>query len=139
MNYGFFRVACSSPEVAVAGCNFNEKQIIETVKKANSLSVDLLVMGELGVTSYTCGDLFFQDSLLENAKSSLLNIADATRKTSVLFAVGCPIEFTSSIYNCAVWFFAGKILAIIPKTNISSSFEKNEGRYFVSGKNVKEN
>ena len=42
MNYGFFRVACSSPEVAVAGCNFNEKQIIETVKKANSLSVDLL-------------------------------------------------------------------------------------------------
>ena len=37
----------------------------ETVKKANSLSVDLLVMGELGVTSYTCGDLFFQDSLLK--------------------------------------------------------------------------
>ena len=108
MNYGFFRVACSSPEVAVAGCNFNEKQIIETVKKANSLSVDLLVMGELGVTSYTCGDLFFQDSLLENAKSSLLNIADATRKTSVLFTVGCPIVFESSIYNCAVWFFAGK-------------------------------
>lgn len=139
MNYGFFRVACSSPEVAVAGCNFNEKQIIETVKKANSLSVDLLVMGELGVTSYTCGDLFFQDSLLENAKSSLLNIADATRKTSVLFTVGCPIVFESSIYNCAVWFFGGKILAIIPKTNISSSFEKNEGRYFVSGKNVKEN
>ena len=139
MNYGFFRVACSSPDIAVAGCNFNEKQIIETVKKANSLSVDLLVMGELGVTSYTCGDLFFQDSLLENAKSSLLNIAEATRKTSVLFAVGCPIEFSSSLYNCAVWFLGGKILAIIPKTNIPSSFEKNEGRYFVSGKNVKEN
>ena len=139
MNYGFFRVACSSPDVAVAGCNFNEKQIIETVKKANSLDVDLLVFPELCVTSYTCADLFFQDSLLQNAKSSLVNIAEATRKTSVLFAVGCPIEFSSSIYNCAVWFFCGKILAIIPKTNIPSSFEKNEGRYFVSGKNVKEN
>ena len=139
MNYGFFRVACSSPNVTVAGCKFNEKQIIETVKKANSLDVDLLVFPELCITSYTCADLFFQDSLLQNAKSSLVNIAEATRKTSVLFAVGCPIEFSSSLYNCAVWFLGGKILAIIPKTNITSSFEKNEGRYFVSGKNVKEN
>ena len=139
MNYGFFRVACSSPEVTVAGCKFNEKQIIESVKKADSLGVNLLVMNELCVTGYTCADLFFQDSLLENAKNSIVNIAESTKKTSVLFAVGCPIQYENSLYNCAVWFFAGKILAIIPKTNISSSFEKNETRYFVSGKNLPNN
>ena len=139
MEFGFFRVACCSPEVTVAGCKFNEKQIIEAVKKADSLGVNLLVMNELCVTGYTCADLFFQDTLLENAKNSIVNIAESTKKTSVLFTVGCPIVFESSIYNCAVWFFAGKILAIIPKTNISSSFEKNETRYFVSGKNLPNN
>ena len=139
MNYGFFRVACSSPEVTVAGCKFNAKQIIESVKKADSLGVNLLVMNELCVTGYTCADLFFQDTLLENAKNSIVNIAESTKKTSVLFAVGCPIQYENSLYNCAVWIFAGKILAIIPKTNISSSFEKNETRYFVSGKNLPNN
>ena len=139
MEFGFFRVACCSPEVTVAGCKFNEKQIIEAVKKADSLGVNLLVMNELCVTSYTCQDLFLQNSLLENALSSLLSIAEATKKTSVLFAVGCPIQYENSLYNCAVWIFAGKILAIIPKTNISSSFEKNETRYFVSGKNLPNN
>ena len=139
MEFGFFRVACCSPEVTVAGCKFNEKQIIEAVKKADSLGVNLLVMNELCVTGYTCADLFFQDSLLENAKNSIVNIAESTKKTSVLFAVGCPIQYENSLYNCAVWIFAGKILAIIPKTNISSSFEKNETRYFVSGKNLPNN
>ncbi|MBQ1198166.1 MAG: NAD(+) synthase [Spirochaetaceae bacterium] len=139
MEFGFFRIACCSPEVTVAGCKFNEKQIIESVKKADSLGVNLLVMNELCVTGYTCADLFFQDTLLENAKNSIVNIAESTKKTSVLFAVGCPIQYENSLYNCAVWIFAGKILAIIPKTNISSSFEKNETRYFVSGKNLPNN
>ena len=139
MEFGFFRVACCSPEVTVAGCKFNEKQIIESVKKADSLVINLLVFPELCVTSSTCADLFFQDSLLENAKNSIVNIAESTKKTSVLFAVGCPIQYENSLYNCAVWIFAGKILAIIPKTNISSSFEKNETRYFVSGKNLPNN
>lgn len=139
MEFGFFRVACCSPEVTVAGCKFNEKQIIEAVKKADSLGVNLLVMNELCVTGYTCADLFFQDSLLENAKNSIVNIAESTKKTSVLFAVGCPIQYENSLYNCAVWINSGKILAIIPKTNISSSFEKNETRYFVSGKNLPNN
>ena len=139
MEFGFFRVACCSPEVTVAGCKFNEKQIIEAVKKADSLGVNLLVMNELCVTGYTCADLFFQDSLLENAKNSIVNIAESTKKTSVLFAVGCPIQYENALYNCAVWILAGNILAIIPKTNISSSFEKNETRYFVSGKNLPNN
>ena len=139
MEFGFFRVACCSPEVTVAGCKFNEKQIIESVKKADSLVINLLVFPELCVTSSTCADLFFQDSLLENAKNSIVNIAESTKKTSVLFAVGCPIQYENSLYNCAVLIFAGKILAIIPKTNISSSFEKNETRYFVSGKNLPNN
>ena len=105
MEFGFFRVACCSPEVTVAGCKFNEKQIIESVKKADSLGVNLLVMNELCVTGYTCADLFFQDSLLENAKNSIVNIAESTKKTSVLFAVGCPIQYENSLYNCAVWIF----------------------------------
>ncbi|MEE0878636.1 MAG: NAD(+) synthase [Treponemataceae bacterium] len=139
MEFGFFRVACCSPEVNVAGCKFNEKQIIEAVKKADSLGVNLLVMNELCVTSYTCQDLFLQNSLLENALSSLLSIAEATKKTSVLFAVGCPIQYENSLYNCAVWINSGKILAIIPKTNIPCFAEMNESRYFVSGKNLPNN
>ena len=139
MEFGFFRVACCSPEVTVAGCKFTEKQIIEAVKKADSLGVNLLVMNELCVTSYTCQDLFLQNSLLDNALLSLLSIAESTKKTSVLFAVGCPIQYENSLYNCAVWINSGKILAIIPKTNIPCFAEMNESRYFVSGKNLPNN
>ena len=139
MEFGFFRVACCSPDITVAGCKFNEKQIVEAVKKADSLCVNLLVMNELCVTGYTCQDLFLQNSLLNNALSSLLSIVDATRKTSVLFALGCPIQYENSLYNCAVWINSGKILAIIPKTNIPCFSEMNEARYFVSGNKIPSN
>lgn len=139
MNFGFFRVACSSPDIVVAGCKSNEKQIIESVKKAEYLGVNLLVMPELCVTSSTCQDLFLQNSLLEKAISSVLSIVESTRKTSVLFVIGCPIQYENSLYNCAVWIHSGKILAIVPKVNVPTFAEHNDARYFVSAKNISKN
>ena len=52
MNYGFFRVASVSPSLSVADCNFNSKQIIELVKKAQDKKIKLLVFPELSICAY---------------------------------------------------------------------------------------
>lgn len=58
--YGFLRVASGVPKVNVADCEANAQHIVECIEKACLNDVQLLVMPELCVTGYTCGDLFGQ-------------------------------------------------------------------------------
>ena len=67
MNYGFIRVACASPELVVANCVYNADKIIDYARLAAEQGVSLIVFPELSVTSYSCGDLFFQKTLQKSA------------------------------------------------------------------------
>ncbi len=132
MNYGFFRIACASPSVVVGGCTENVNEIISAVKKADNDNVQLLVFPELCITSYTCSDLFLQNSLIEKAWQSVIDLAESVKRTSVLFVIGCPIKYGNKLFNCAIWIKSGKILAIVPKTNIPNYSEFYEVRHFTS-------
>ena len=131
---GFVRAGCFSPEVTVADCRKNADAIIAAVGKASQKEVDLLVFPELCVTGYTCSDLFLQKPLLNAASASVIDIAQKTAPYNVLFAVGLPIVYNSSVFNCAAWIHRGKILAFIPKTYIPTYGEFYEGRHFTSAK-----
>ena len=63
--YGFIRVGAAVPEVKVADCKFNREKIIELVCEAEENRVSIVVFPELCISSYTCGDLFLQSSLLK--------------------------------------------------------------------------
>lgn len=96
MNYDFFKVACVSPDLVVADCFYNAEQIILNVKNANKKGASLIVFPELSITGFSCGDLFFQKTLQNQAIQSLLYIAKNTKSVNALIFVGLPL----SVNNC---------------------------------------
>lgn len=131
MNEGFFRVASASPIVALADPKTNTDRIIELIDRANLAGVDAIVFPELAVTGYTCADLFHSRMLLEAAKEALKTLCAYSESCpGLLIAVGAPIEWANSLYNCAVFINGGKIVLAVPKTFIPNYGEFYEKRWF---------
>lgn len=139
MNYGYFRAAAASVELKVADTDFNAGKIISAVKEAAKSGASLVVLPELCVTGYTCGDLFFQKALLESAVRNLERIAEETASLEILIAAGLPVQKGGALYNAAAILFKGEVLAAVPKTFIPNYSEFYERRYFAPAKNLPEN
>ena len=77
MKHGFVKVAAAAPEIKVADPQYNAQQIIETMRKSDELGVKLLVLPALSLTGTTCGDLFYQNTLLQGAAAALRQIVTA--------------------------------------------------------------
>ena len=58
MNYGFIKACAVSPALRVADCPYNAQETIEAMQQAAEDGCQLTVFPELGLTGYTCGDLF---------------------------------------------------------------------------------
>ena len=130
MNYGFIRGACVSPELVLADCDFNAKKIIEEAKAAAGNGAKIIVFPELSLTGYTCGDLFFQKSLLKSAEQALSSIIKETAGLDCLIFVGLPLAQGEGIYNVAAAIFKGRLLALIAKTFLPNYGEFYERRQF---------
>ena len=74
MKDGFIKAAAASCEITVADTDACLKHIYEKIDEADRSHVNLLVLPELCVTGYTCGDLFFSDLLLEKAEQALCQL-----------------------------------------------------------------
>lgn len=133
MKHGFIKTACVTPNLKVADCEFNSDQIIYNIKKADSLGITVCVFPELSITGYTCGDLFFQKKLLDNAMINLKKVIAETSYCNMINIVGLPISCNGKIYNAAAVFQRGSLLALIPKKNIPNYSEFYEARYFTPG------
>ena len=130
MNFGFIRGACVSPELVVADCDFNAKNIIEEAKSAAGQAAKIIVFPELSITGYTCGDLFFQKSLQNAAEKALSSIIKETSGLDSLIFVGLPLAQGEGIYNVAAAVFKGRLLALIAKTFLPNYGEFYERRQF---------
>ncbi len=131
-NSGFIRVAAAVPAVKPGYIRYNCEQIKSMVLNARENNVRFIVFPELSVTGYTCGDLFYQSSLLENAEKALEDIASVTASGDILAIVGSPIRIGQRLFNCAVILANGRIIAIVPKTHLPNYNEFYEKRWFVS-------
>jgi NAD+ synthase (glutamine-hydrolysing) len=116
--FGLVRVGAASPKLSIADCNYNKNEIIKTIEKAHSLGVQVLVFPELCITGYSCGDLFYQKTLLKSAKEALTDIVCCTKDMNMFVAVGMPWVLGNKIYNVAVAICNGEILGIVPKTHV---------------------
>ena len=132
MKYGYVRVAAGVPEVRVADPQFNVEEIEKLVLKAQAQGVEILLTPELGLTGYTCQDLFFQQTLIEEAQVALMKLMDFTRSMDMIIVVGMPVACNSALLNCAVVLQKGKILGIVAKTFLPSHGACNEKRWFSS-------
>lgn len=133
----FIRVAACVPEVSVGNVGQNVKVILGQAREAEKKAPQLTVFPELSLTGYTCADLFFQSTLLEDAKAGLREIVGASAELSAVLAVGLPLEVTGSLYNCAAVVHGGKLLGIVPKTYIPNYNEFYEKRWFTSGSELR--
>lgn len=133
MRQGFIKVAALTPKVTVADTQANRKEICRLMDEAEAKGAKILVFPELCITGYTCGDLFYQQVLLREAKKELLAIAKYTQRKDYLAFVGLPLEYNGKLYNVAAAVTQGKVLGLVPKTHIPNYNEFYERRHFAPG------
>lgn len=133
MKDGFVKIACATPELKVADCDFNTDKIIELVQNACDRGVKIICFPELSITGYTCGDLFLQNALIESAKENLLRLMEETKQLDIVVIVGLPVEYHNKLYNCGAVIYRGRLLGLVPKTHIPNYGEFYEMRHFTSG------
>ena len=129
-NHGFVRAAVGIPEVRVADPGFNAAKTIELMEKAEREKTILMLLPELGLTAYSCEDLFHQQALLAGARDALRSVLKASEKLNIVAAVGMPLQVDDVLFNCAVVLSRGKILGIVPKTFLPNYREFYEYRQF---------
>ena len=139
MKDGFIKVAAASVEISVANSAVNAEKIREQITRAENEGAALLVLPELCVTGYTCGDLFLSRKLLNDAEKALESILQSTVGKMVTAAVGAPLRAFGKLYNCAVVMQNGKILGVAVKTHIPNYGEFYEKRHFESAEMLPKN
>lgn len=131
LQHGFVRVAAASPPLRVANVDINAQRTLDYLRIGQERGIGIVVFPELGLTGYTCNDLFFQKALQTAALDALHTIADATGKVFRGMAlVGLPMCIDDQIFNCAAALAGGRILGIVPKTYLPTYKEFYDARYF---------
>ena len=133
MKDGFIRVCAATPDIRVADCAYNEKNIMNLMDEAYEKQVSVLVFPELCITGYTCGDLFLQDVLLKAAQDSLRHIVSHSAGKNMLVFVGMPFMHKGKLFNVAAAICDGRLLGLVPKKNIPNYSEFYEMRHFTPG------
>lgn len=129
-NFEYIRVASAAPSLKVADPNYNVNEIVRITLQAAKENVRVLVFPELCMSGYSCGDLFYQNTLLNECREALSLLIEETKYLNMLIAVGMPVKADSLLFNCAVILKEGIILGIIPKTYIANYKEYYESRWF---------
>ena len=137
--YGFYRMAVSVPKLKVADVAFNTAEIIRCAREAETQGAAAVLFPELSITGASCGDLFFQHTLLNAAENSVFEIANEFKDSSLLIVVGLPLLWQSGLYNCAALLQKGRVLAFAPKTFLTPSGATLEKRYFADGRELMAN
>ncbi|MBO7397107.1 MAG: NAD(+) synthase [Bacteroidales bacterium] len=132
-DFGYIRVAAASPRVKVADVEFNRDRTCELIDKAVEQEVSLLVFPELGISGYTCGDLFGTSTLVEKSEAALRQVCEHTAGKPITVVVGAPVRYNDKLYNCAVIMYGGQIKGIVPKIYLPTYNEFYEARWFASG------
>ncbi len=114
--HGFIRVAVAIPEVRVADPLFNAAKTVGLMEQAAAEKAILALFPELGLSSYSCDDLFHQQALLNGAVEALHTVLKASEDLSLIAVVGMPLQVQHLLFNCAVVVYRGRILGVAPKT-----------------------
>ena len=79
MQHGFVKVAAGTPYINIADCIANREEIERLIGEMQQKGAKIMVFPELCITGYTCGDLFEQERLLEEADRQLIRIAEQSQ------------------------------------------------------------
>ena len=128
--HGFARLAVAAPRCRVADPEFNAGQTIALLQRAAADGAALAVFAELGLSAYTCDDLFHQHALLDACLAALARVVAASQSLATVAVVGLPLRVEHGLFNCAVVLQRGRLLGVVPKTYLPNYGEFYEARQF---------
>jgi NAD+ synthase (glutamine-hydrolysing) len=131
--HGFARVAVAVPRMRVADPAFNVGETIEMLRQAAERGAVVVAFPELGLSAYTCDDLFHQRALLDACEAALARVAEATADIAAVAIVGVPLRVDHRLFNCAAVVGNGRVLGVVPKTYLPNYGEFYEARQFQAG------
>ncbi len=129
--YGIMRITAAAPVVAVADPLRCAQHCANTVAKFPD--AHLVLLPELAIGGYTCGDLFGRKSLLDSVLSGVEHLRKSTCGRQQLVVVGAPMVVEDALMNCALVMGDGNLLGIIPKQYLPTYREFYESRHFRAG------
>ena len=132
--HGFVRVAVAVPHLRVADPVFNAARTLELARRAEKNGAALVLFPELGISAYSCDDLFQQDALLDAVRDAIADFCGQSADLNIISLLGAPIRFENKIFNCALTVYKGQILGISPKTYLPNYREFYEKRQFADAR-----
>ncbi|MBR6721009.1 MAG: NAD(+) synthase [Alistipes sp.] len=136
--YGYMRVAAAVPRVHIADAHRNAEGALKIMEDAFREGVEVVVMPELSLVGYTCGDMILQKKLLSDAEKALQWLMEECVDIPTIGIVGLPVVYADRLYNCAAVFGQGRLWGIVPKSYIPNYGEFSELRWWVSGYSIKD-
>lgn len=83
MNSTINKIAAAVPRVYLADIDANEKEIMRLMKEASEAGAQLVVFPELAIMGATCGDLMYQDILMDKAADAESRIKSAASEMGI--------------------------------------------------------
>src|SRR5688500_6012147 len=131
-------MAVATPLVRVGDPQYNLDATVKLMREAAREKAVLAVFPELGLSAYTCEDLFHQQALIDGAEAALAALLKQTRNLPLAALVGLPVALDGLLYNCAALVCEGRLVGVVPKTYLPNYREFYEGRQFTPGRTARQ-
>src|SRR5512132_3359965 len=131
--HGFARVALATPLVRIGDPMANAAATLALLRAAARRKAIVAVFPELGLSAYSCEDLFHQQALLRASEDALAWLLARSKNLPIAAFVGLPVVADGLLYNCAAFLCGGKLLGLAPKTYLPNYREFYELRQFTPG------
>lgn len=136
-DHGFVKVSAVSPALSLGKPLENAHKTLELFKQETEKGSLIVTFPELGLTGYTCEDLFHTQDLLDQTQAGLKYLLEGSTKLNGFMVVGLPFQaFDGKLYNCGAVIHKGQLLALIPKIFRPNYGEFYEKRHFSSGYDI---
>jgi NAD+ synthase (glutamine-hydrolysing) len=135
-SHDFARVAVAVPVCRVADPQFNAKETLRLAREAAQKGALLVLFPELGISAYTCDDLFHQRALLDACEAAIGDIVAASTNIPAVLVIGAPLKIEHKLFNCALVISNGKLCGVVPKSYLPNYGEFYEARQFSAAENA---
>ncbi len=125
------RIALAQINVTVGDFKGNEKKIVDNIRIAKNLNVDLIVFPELAITGYPPEDLLLRPQFIEDNLKCLQRIITKTKNITAI--VGFADSVNESLFNSAAVLNNGKLYGVYNKIHLPNYGVFDERRYFEQG------
>jgi len=131
---GYARVGVAAPRHRVADVKGNVAEMERVLARASEAGVELVLFPELGITAYSCGDLFHQRGLLAEARRGLARLETAAAREKIALVAGLPWEVEGRLFNVAAVIGINGLVGLVPKRCLPNNLEYYEQRWFAAGR-----